>query len=158
MVGEGDESDDLLDGKGGAQELIHRYEALINTDITVKDAEKEGSHIGLAHNVTKIRRPVNRLEKLFANLIDRRGMMPLLTLEISFCIIYKSSPPTDRLRCTLYVVNNLTFILTSYLDASVRAQEKKLRKPKMRAIHPHLYISHVPDFYNKDDIPFLVVS
>jgi hypothetical protein len=158
MVGEGDDSEDMLNGQGGAQELVHRYKALINTNITVKDAKKEDSHIGLAHNVTKIRQLVNRREELFANLIDRRGMMPLLTLEISFCIIYSSSPPTDRLRCTLYIVNNLTFILTSYLDASVRAQEKKLRKPKKRAIHPQLYISHIPDFYCNHSVPLPVVS
>jgi hypothetical protein len=71
MVGEVDDGEEVLDAKGSAQELVHPYKAIINTDITVKDAEKEGSHIGLAHNVTKIRRLVNRREELFANLIRR---------------------------------------------------------------------------------------
>lgn len=158
MPGEIGDSEDVFDTKSLAIELAHRYKCLINTDITVKDAEQEGSHIGLAHNVTKIRKLVNRREELFANLLDRRGMMVLLTLEISYSIIYRSSPPTQRLRCCLYIVNALTFLLTDHLDASVRAKERKLRKPKMRAIHPHLYIKHIPDFYLHTDIPLPMVS
>lgn len=158
MVGEVDDEEEVLDAKGSAQELVHRYKAIINTDITVKDAEKEGSHIGLAHNVTKIRRLVNRREELFANLISRRGMMPLLTLEIAFGIIYCHLSPTQRLRCCLFVVTCLTFLITNVLDASVRAKEKKLRKLKMRALHPHLFVKHIPLFYLKHNLPLPEVS
>jgi hypothetical protein len=153
MVGEVDDGEDVLDAKGSAQELVHRYKAVINSDITFKDAEKEGSHIGLAYNVTKIRRLVNRREELFANLISRRGMLPILTLKIAFSIIYRQLPPTQRLCCCLFLVTCLTFLITNVLDASVRAKEKKLRKPKMRALHPHLFVKHIPNFYRQHNLP-----